>query len=160
MELDHLIMQFFNSYLFIKIDSIGELGLSFFLTFFSLLWFKLKVNISLFDELFSKFSHTFRIFRFRVVTHDTGSPPRFADLLLRNDLRLWIDLGGVYVCSGFVGVAEDSTLKLFRNVHSCVWRSLKGTIWKDSLKVYFLKRYSDPMTFIIDDGAWKNVKIL
>ena len=110
MKFYHLIMHLLNSYFFIKSYCIWYHNL-FFLVCLFLVWFIVKVYVAVLDELFSKLTHTFCVFWFWVVPDDTCSSLVFGDLILRQNLRLRVYLGGIEnIASSFIGVGKDATL--------------------------------------------------
>jgi hypothetical protein len=104
-------MQLLHSYFLVESESVGQLELRLRLLsgLFLMLTLLLKVYIAVFDELFPEFPHALWVFWFGVVAHNAGSSSGFVDLLLRDDLRLWVNLGRVEVRC-LVRVAEDPTL--------------------------------------------------
>ena len=121
MKLNHLIVHLFNSNFFIKGDRLWNNNLFLLVGCFLFRWLVLKVNIAIFDELLSEFTHTFCIFWFWVISDDARSSFGFVDLILWYDLRLGVYFRWVKnVSSGFVWVWKNTTLKHIVGTFLCL----------------------------------------
>lgn len=118
--MNHLIVKLFHSYLFIEINP-TRCCLHFFSYIFFTVRLILKVHITIFDEFLSKFAHTLSIFWFGTVTHYARSSLGFHYLLLRNQLRLRVNLWRVEIsCPWLVSVGKNPTLKQISSTFLCL----------------------------------------
>ncbi len=112
MKANHLIMKFLDSYLFIEINP-SSTALNFVFCCLSLMSLIIKINITLFNELLPKFTHTLSILGFWTVSDNAGSSPWFQYLLLRGNLRLRIYLWSVKITSSsLIIVRKNPALSL------------------------------------------------
>ena len=121
MQFDHLVVQFLYSDLLIETYPIIDYWFFFFCCFFGVR-FILKIDIAVFDKLFSELSHAFcSIFWFRRISQNTSPSFGFWNLLLWDDLGLRKNLWRVNVTgSCFIGKNAALGEKV---VHFYFWRS-------------------------------------